>query len=102
MSVIHVFIKQLFRASEKAPPPPVLCRRWGSNGSFQPEAVRLVIALKLWGLGLNFPFHVLNMAAEAILPETTTQTISNFAFGIIRVVDDISRYEISRAISWLN
>jgi hypothetical protein len=44
---IHVFIKKIFRAIEKAPlpcsPHSVL---WGSSGSFQPEAVSLVMALK--------------------------------------------------------
>jgi hypothetical protein len=50
MSVIHVFIKQIFKAAEQAPPPPrfptVLCRGWGSNGSYLPEEVSLVMALK--------------------------------------------------------
>jgi hypothetical protein len=45
--VINVFMKQIFRAAEKAPPlPTVQCREWGSSGSFQPGAVCLVIALK--------------------------------------------------------
>jgi hypothetical protein len=44
--IIHVFIKQIFRAAEKEPPSPVLCRRWGSNGYFQPEAVSFFMALK--------------------------------------------------------
>jgi hypothetical protein len=35
------------------PFPPVLCRGWGSSGSFQPEAVSLVMAFRLWGSGLN-------------------------------------------------
>jgi hypothetical protein len=39
-SVTHVFIKQIFRAVELAPPflLPLtgLCRGWGSSGSFQP------------------------------------------------------------------
>jgi hypothetical protein len=51
LSVTHVFIKHIFRAAEQAPPPfPLLpkgqCRGWGSNGSFQPEAVSLVMAFK--------------------------------------------------------
>jgi hypothetical protein len=34
-------------------PPTVLCRGWISGGSFQPEAMSLVMTLKQWGLGLN-------------------------------------------------
>jgi hypothetical protein len=44
MGVIHDFILQIFRAAEQellvAPPPP-------QCGSFQPESVSLVMALKL-------------------------------------------------------
>jgi hypothetical protein len=47
LSVTHVFIKQIFRAVEVAPPlppPPTgLCGGWGSSGSFQPQAVALVM-----------------------------------------------------------
>jgi hypothetical protein len=50
LSVIHVFIKQIFRALELAPPFPLpptgMCRGWGSSGSFQPQAVALVMAMK--------------------------------------------------------
>jgi hypothetical protein len=47
MSVIHDFTKQIFRAAEKAPPPPkVLRRRWGSSGSFQPKVVSLVFGFE--------------------------------------------------------
>jgi hypothetical protein len=50
LSVTHVFIKQIFRAVELAPPFPLpltgLCRGWGSSGSFQPQAVALVKAMK--------------------------------------------------------
>jgi hypothetical protein len=52
-----VFIEKIFRAVEVAPPPPSptgLCRGWGSSGSFQPQAVALVMAMKQWGLGLIF------------------------------------------------
>jgi hypothetical protein len=49
-SVTHVFIKQIFRAIELAPPFPLpltgLFRGWRSNGSFQPQAVALVMAMK--------------------------------------------------------
>jgi hypothetical protein len=58
LSVTHVFIKQIFRDVEVAPPftlPPQGCAGGrGSNGSFQPQAVALVIAMKQGGLGLNF------------------------------------------------
>jgi hypothetical protein len=53
MSAIHVFIQQIFRAAEKATlPPPLkgLCKGLGGSGSFQPEAVSLVMALKPRGL----------------------------------------------------
>jgi hypothetical protein len=50
LSVTHVFIKQIFRAVEVAPPFPLpptrLCRGWGSSGSFQPQAVALVMFMK--------------------------------------------------------
>jgi hypothetical protein len=51
MSVIHIFIKPIFRAAEKAPPSPapptLLCKGvGGSSGFFQPEAVSLVMTLK--------------------------------------------------------
>jgi hypothetical protein len=50
LSVTHVFIKQIFRAVELAPPFPLpltgLCRGWGSSGSFQPQAAALVMAMK--------------------------------------------------------
>jgi hypothetical protein len=55
VSVTHVFIKQIFRAVELAPPFPLpltglcsvqVCRGWGSSGSFQPQAVALVMAMK--------------------------------------------------------
>jgi hypothetical protein len=50
MTVIHVFIKQIFSAADKAPPllaPPTVPRMgWGSSGSLQPEAVSLVMAMK--------------------------------------------------------
>jgi hypothetical protein len=50
LSVTHVFIKQIFRALELAHPFPLpltgLCRGWGSSGSFQPQAVALVMAMK--------------------------------------------------------
>jgi hypothetical protein len=36
-SVTHVFIKQIFRAAEQAPPPPTgLCRGQGTTGWFHP------------------------------------------------------------------
>jgi hypothetical protein len=39
----------LFRAVELVPPPhPIgLCRGWGINSSFQPQAVALVMPMKL-------------------------------------------------------
>jgi hypothetical protein len=47
LTVTHVFIKQIFRTLELAPlfPPPFtgLCT---SSGSFQPQAVALVMAMK--------------------------------------------------------
>jgi hypothetical protein len=50
LSVTYVFIKEIFRAAEEATPSPlpptVLCRGWGSSGSFQPEALSLVMAIK--------------------------------------------------------
>jgi hypothetical protein len=52
VSATHVFMKQIFRTAEKAPPSPshppptVLCKGWGSSGSFQPPAVALVMVLK--------------------------------------------------------
>jgi hypothetical protein len=50
LSVTRIFIKQIFRAIELAPPFPLpltgLCRGWGSSGSFQPLAVALVMAMK--------------------------------------------------------
>jgi hypothetical protein len=58
VSVIHIFIKQIFRIEEKSPTPPlpaaptVLCSGWGNSAYFQPEVVGLVIALKQRGLGL--------------------------------------------------
>jgi hypothetical protein len=46
MLLTHVFIKQIFRAVELASPFLTgLCRGWGSSGSFQPQAVALVIAM---------------------------------------------------------
>jgi hypothetical protein len=33
--------------------PTVLCRGWGSSGSFQPEAVALFMAFKPRGLGFK-------------------------------------------------
>jgi hypothetical protein len=49
--------KQIFRAAEEATPslspPTVLFRLCGGSGSFQPEDVSLVMALKQWGLGLG-------------------------------------------------
>jgi hypothetical protein len=64
LSITYVFIKQIFRAVQLAPPPfplPLtgLCRGWGSSGSFQPQAVALVMAMKQLGLGLNIfsAFH---------------------------------------------
>jgi hypothetical protein len=48
---LKFFIKQIFRVTEKAPFSPasstVLCRGWDNSGSFQPEAVSLVMALKV-------------------------------------------------------
>jgi hypothetical protein len=45
--VINVFIKEIFKAAEKAPLSPapitVLFRVWGSTGSFQPDAMCLVM-----------------------------------------------------------
>jgi hypothetical protein len=51
LSVTHVFIKQIFRAVELAPPFPLpltglVYRGRGSSGSFQPQAVALVMAMK--------------------------------------------------------
>jgi hypothetical protein len=50
LSVTHVFIKQIFRAKELAPPFPLphtgLCRGWGISGFFQPQAVAFVMAMK--------------------------------------------------------
>jgi hypothetical protein len=50
LSVTHVFIKQILRAVELAPPFPLpltgLWRGWGSSGSFKPQAVALVMAMK--------------------------------------------------------
>jgi hypothetical protein len=50
LSVTHVFIKQICRAVELEPPFPLpltrLCRGWGSSGSFQPQTVALVMAMK--------------------------------------------------------
>jgi hypothetical protein len=50
LRVTHAFIKQIFKAVEVAPPlppsPTGLCRGWGSSGSFQPQAVALVKAMK--------------------------------------------------------
>jgi hypothetical protein len=50
LSVTHVFIKQIFIAapqvSPSPSPPPVLGRGWGSSGSFQPQAVALVMDFK--------------------------------------------------------
>jgi hypothetical protein len=47
LSATHIFIKQIFEAVEPPPPSPApptgLCRGWGSSGSFQPEAVALVM-----------------------------------------------------------
>jgi hypothetical protein len=46
MSIIHVFIMQIFREAEKAPHYPHSAEQGvGSSGSFQPEAVGLVVAL---------------------------------------------------------
>jgi hypothetical protein len=51
LSVTHIFIYQIFRAVELAPPFPLplteLCRGWGSSGSFQPQAVALVMAIRV-------------------------------------------------------
>jgi hypothetical protein len=51
LSVTHVFIKQIFRAVEVAPPPPfsiphMAVQGVGSSGSFQPQAGALFIAMK--------------------------------------------------------
>jgi hypothetical protein len=50
LSVTHVFIKQIFRSVEVAPPFPLLptglFRGWGIRGSFQPQAVALVMSMK--------------------------------------------------------
>jgi hypothetical protein len=50
LSVAHVFIKQIFRAVEVAPPSPsphrAVNRGWGNNGYFQPQAVALVMTMK--------------------------------------------------------
>jgi hypothetical protein len=47
--VTRVFIKQIFRTVELAPPFPLpltrLCRGWGS-GSFQPQVLALVMPMK--------------------------------------------------------
>jgi hypothetical protein len=45
------------RRDSTPPPPPKACavsRGWGSSGSFQQQAVALVMAMKQWGLGLIF------------------------------------------------
>jgi hypothetical protein len=50
LSVTHFIIKQILRAIELAPPFPFpltgLCRGRGSRGSFQRQAVALVMAMK--------------------------------------------------------
>jgi hypothetical protein len=50
LMIIYVFIKQIFRAVELASPFNLpltgLCRGWGSSGSFQPQAVALVMSMK--------------------------------------------------------
>jgi hypothetical protein len=57
LSVTHVFIKQIPGHLGGSPPFPLppsgLFRGWGSSGSFQPQAVTLVMAMKQWGLGLS-------------------------------------------------
>jgi hypothetical protein len=48
MSVIHVFNLQIFRAAPQPPFTPTVLsseQGLGSSGSFQPEAVSLVVAL---------------------------------------------------------
>jgi hypothetical protein len=47
MSVIQVYFRTAEKALRSPAPPPVLCRVWDSSGSFQPEAVSLVMSLKL-------------------------------------------------------
>jgi hypothetical protein len=48
LSVTNVLIKQIFRAIELAfpPSPPSQGCAGGSSGSFQPQAVALVMAMK--------------------------------------------------------
>jgi hypothetical protein len=46
VSATHIFNKQIFSAAEKAPPPPfttMMWREWGNVGSFQPQALALVL-----------------------------------------------------------
>jgi hypothetical protein len=38
---VFTFLISEFVGPQKNPPPPVLCRGWGSIGSFKPEAVRI-------------------------------------------------------------
>jgi hypothetical protein len=50
LSVTCICIKQIFRAAEEATPfllsRTVLCSGWSRSGSFQPEAMSLVMASK--------------------------------------------------------
>jgi hypothetical protein len=47
---LSVFIKQIFRAIELAPPFPLpltgMCGWWCSSGYFQPQAVTMVMDMK--------------------------------------------------------
>jgi hypothetical protein len=78
LSVTHVFIKQIFRAVELVPHFPLpftgLCRGWGSSGSFHPQAVALVMAIKQWGLGLKKSF----VCDSVLLCKSVWNTRQNF------------------------
>jgi hypothetical protein len=50
-----------------SPPPTGVWRGWGSSGSFQPQAMALVMAVKQWGLGLKSPVSSLQFLKEGTL-----------------------------------
>jgi hypothetical protein len=53
VGAIHVFIKKIFRAGDKAtsppPPPTVFSVRWDRLGSFCSTTVSLVMVMRQWG-----------------------------------------------------
>jgi hypothetical protein len=56
LSTTHIFIRWHLYGQKESPPPPVQCGVGDYTGSFYPLAVRLVLGLMQWGLGVLTQF----------------------------------------------